>query len=1529
MDTIKERVHDRIWEAYHGELGAPFMRDTKKRIHWICGMVNGKRVLDIGCSSGIVPILLAREGATVVGVDSDATSIDEAKTHLTAEAGFVQERVEFLEADFLTFDPEQYKPFDTIVMTEVLEHLVRPADMIAKAAQFLMPGGKVIVTVPFGINDFFDHKQTFYLTEPYNLIAKFFEINSVELLGKWIGFVATKPTKGSVSERTSIPNEEVASLEEAFFSLERSIRDSLTSHKTKISALENNEKLASDARKELQNEIDELQSSLKNLEEREILLVEAKNELHNANVELSQIRALLQERERQLLQSEIQLEAITVQLDDLREAFAVKEAELLAETHNRLQEVQSESSANGQDLEKKYKRMMEKLETSSLKTKQLTAVVGRLEYQKKVAEKRAEDVKKTLSFQLGHALIQATKSWRGFTSFPSEAFRIHKESRRRKDGKLTKSTPKKINLDLAAAPRKRCLLKAPVGRRLRIAGVMDEFTFHSYEPECELLQLHPENWKQQLEHFKPDILFIESAWKGLDGLWQTKISNADPEIIAAIAWCRTATVPTLFWNKEDPVHFGTFIPIAKEVDYVFTTDIDCVPKYKYHVGHNDVYLLPFAAQPSTHNPIELYSRRNAFNFAGSYYLRYPERQRDFTALIDTVQKFHPVEIYDRNFDSPHPHYTFPEEYVPMIIGKLPFAEIDRAYKGYRYGINMNTIKQSQTMFARRVFELLASNTVVISNFSRGVRLLFGDLIVASDDGEHLTKRLELISESDTAYRKLRLLGLRKVMSDHTYAHRLTYICERMGAQPTPNPPPVVIISVAHSGEDVAQLKANFERQKHPHKRLLVVGASVEGSQQDIEIFATPEACVEVIRQLPSDTLVGVMHPADYYGSHYLTDLYLASTYSSADAFGKLSRYSAVGETLEFRDEDRQYQATSSLLARGALSRLSALSPEWFAESFKTPGEAIFSSQNMLATDEFHYIANGFRLAAPRHEEVEDLTLADQGVAFSDLQKQTAEGAGAAKGAGKDDQVRLPQVDARGLLKLFPQSDGVNLSLKGQRLHVSSSLPAGKHIYIYARKKFSREELNFVLNSQIELSCDCNVQMKTVFEFQDDEGRKISHQMNNAGSKHSLAIPPNCRLVRFGLRIEGPGQAVIDKLILGSQRERPAAILCRSPYLVLTKQYPSYNDLYRYGFLHSRVRAYKEAGLMVDVFRLSRNASGYEEFEGIDIATGDAELLDATLATGQIKHVLVHLMDEKMWEVLRRHIDKVRVTVWVHGAEIQVWQRREFEFERLNEEEIWRQKKLSDRRRTFWSGVLTAPHPNIHFVIVSQAFADEVLGDLEMDLPKDKYSIIHNYVDEGVFPYVEKSPSMRKKVLSIRPFASRKYANDLSVRAILELSSRECFKEMEFCIVGDGDLFDTLVEPLRAFENVRLEQRFLRHHEVSAFHKEFGVFLTPTRMDAQGLSRDEAMSGGLVPVTTRIAAVPEFVDNECGRMVAPEDYLGLANAMEELVNDEELFKNLSVAAAKRVRWQSGYNATIQREIQLVIDGCDKHLDIVVE
>ena len=274
---------------------------------------------------------------------------------------------------------------------------------------------------------------------------------------------------------------------------------------------------------------------------------------------------------------------------------------------------------------------------------------------------------------------------------------------------------------------------------------------------------------------------------------------------------------------------------------------------------------------------------------------------------------------------------------------------------------------------------------------------------------------------------------------------------------------------------------------------------------------------------------------------------------------------------------------------------------------------------------------------------------------------------------------------------------------------------------------------------------------------------------------------------------------------------------------------------------------------------------------------------------------------------------------MHGAEIQTWQHRQFEFELMDEDEIESKKLLSDARIKFWQNLIDNDvNENVNFIFVSKYFLEESEEGINRIFPKDRVSIIHNFIDTEKFKYISKNAEQRFNMLSIRPYASRKYANDLTVNTIIHLSKHKSFSKMNFTLYGEGELFDDTVKPLKDFSNVSINKTFLNHSEIVELHKENGVFLTPTRMDSQGVSRDEAMSSGLVPVTTAVTAIPEFVDENCGILAEGEDYKAMAEGIVELVENKDMFLAMSEKASKRVKAQSGFDNTIAREIKLIRD-----------
>ncbi|MNO52386.1 Chromosome partition protein Smc [compost metagenome] len=1184
-------------------------------------------------------------------------------------------------------------------------------------------------------------------------------------------------------------------------------------------------------------------------------------------------------------------------------------------------------------------QLLERSTAQQRKIDELNANLERANTQRHLAEQRLVKTRTSITYQLGYQIKNSATSLSGMVKLPVRLLRLYRKAnqqRQQSEQKRIANEPMKAPRPPAPVCQDENYLKLPEAlptseqsrstllrqanqptSRLKMACVMDEFTFGSYRYECDLMQLTPTNWKAELEGFGPELLFIESAWRGKDELWGSKVGHNSKELQDILAWCRQNKVPTVFWNKEDPVHFETFLTTAKQFDHVFTTDIDCIHRYKGALGHDRVYLLPFACQPALHNPIELYERKDAFCFAGAYYARYPERTRDLGNFVCELPKFRPLEIFDRNFGKNDANYQFPEEYQPYIVGTLPFEKIDTAYKGYRYAINLNSIKQSQSMFARRVFELLGCNTITVSNFSRGVRLLFGDLVVTTDNGEEMLRRLQLLAEDPLNSDKLKLAALRKVMQEHTYTQRLEYVLSKVtGTVKAQRLPEIVIVCEAQDGEQFDMLRAHLNRQTYSQVRMVIITDAYQSSivSDDPRILVLKPAQLKKanLGELVGNTpWVAAFVPEDYYGPNYLLDLALATRYSRAQVVGKAAHFASNGQNVELQSSELAYRPAQSLNARRSLVANEIVTGLPLLNWLKSLPSLEYTHQQGLAIDPFNYCENG----AAQHEhvsaKVDDLEL-NLGMTIDQL--QTRAQAIAPLEVSHDS----PEITGRSLAEMFgvKHNKFLDLTVDVDNWRVNCKLADGKHEYVYALSEVSLDQLN-IQERKLKLYLDCTpgLNLQLVVLFLDAEKQRISHVMQHANRNQTSEVPPEAAFVRFGLRAYASGNTEIKALVLGHRNLQPSEMLGRSQHLVVTNHYPAYEDLYRNGFVHSRVMAYQEHNLNVDIFRLRKNeAVSYHEFQNVDVVTGCQTTLAKMLESGQYKSVLVHFLDPDMWEVLKRFTHLVKVVVWVHGAEVQPWWRREYNYS--DEHQLAVAKVESEKRMAFWRETLSNIPANLKLVFVSRYFAEEVMEDVGFRIPEDRYEIIHNPIDTETFSYQAKPEAQRMKLLSIRPYASAKYANDLSVKAIELLAEKPYFKDLEFRMIGDGTLFEDTLAPLRKFSNVTIERGFLKHQEIAALHKQYGLFLCPTRMDAQGVSRDEAMASGLVAVTNAVTAIPEFVDDECGILAPGDDAQAMADGIARVIESPELFRKMSAAARVRVEKQTAKHSIITREIELI-------------
>lgn len=99
-------------------------------------------VLDVGCGNGIISRSVGKAGFNVFGIDISEKAIEKAKS-----------KNDLANVKFAVMSAEEFtvnNTYDAIICSEVLEHLVSPADLLKVINQSLKDDGILIVTVPNG-----------------------------------------------------------------------------------------------------------------------------------------------------------------------------------------------------------------------------------------------------------------------------------------------------------------------------------------------------------------------------------------------------------------------------------------------------------------------------------------------------------------------------------------------------------------------------------------------------------------------------------------------------------------------------------------------------------------------------------------------------------------------------------------------------------------------------------------------------------------------------------------------------------------------------------------------------------------------------------------------------------------------------------------------------------------------------------------------------------------------------------------------------------------------------------------------------------------------------------------------------------------------------------------------------------------------------------------------------------------------------------------------------------------------------------
>ncbi|MBE6054134.1 MAG: glycosyltransferase [Clostridium sartagoforme] len=408
---------------------------------------------------------------------------------------------------------------------------------------------------------------------------------------------------------------------------------------------------------------------------------------------------------------------------------------------------------------------------------------------------------------------------------------------------------------------------------INIGIIADEFLYNSFKDIANFIYITPKNYKEQVKNV--ELLFVASTWNGLNKEWcgvATPNSKVSKLLLDVIKYYKENNIKCVFYSKEDPINYDLFLDYAKASDYIFTTENDVVENYKYDCQNDNVKVLSFGINPIYHNPIGFKSveKEKGVLFAGSWYEKYPDRNKETKMLFDGVVKSgKDLKIIDRNFSISNERYFFPEEYLKYISPEVEHSNLQKIHKLYDWALNLNTIKYSTSMFANRVYELQALGNILISNYNLAINNKFPNVFLVTGETE-VSDILNGFNEEEI-YRQ-QITGIRMVMSKETTYDRLKNVLEVANIKKNISDKSIAVL-VKNINQSILDM---FNKQTYENKELILVDEFNDDLMNQYD-------------------MITFFNDNSEYGMYYLENMINAFKYTDSDYITKNSYYS--GKTL--------------------------------------------------------------------------------------------------------------------------------------------------------------------------------------------------------------------------------------------------------------------------------------------------------------------------------------------------------------------------------------------------------------------------------------------------------------------------------------------------------------------------------------------------------------------------------------------------------------------------------------------------------
>lgn len=446
---------------------------------------------------------------------------------------------------------------------------------------------------------------------------------------------------------------------------------------------------------------------------------------------------------------------------------------------------------------------------------------------------------------------------------------------------------------------------------LNVATICGRRIFDGLQDEVNLHILGENDWREVIAYGDIDFILIESCFESHTGSWsmdQIPSNLGNGKVSDLLEFAKKKKVPTVYWFTLDHQYHHLFSEIAGFFDFVF-----CADKLEVTLLHGigvTAHLLLPAVQPSIYNPLThlvpgqrkkiggvcdgLAQTHSAWNEDSDLYAQLADIGTLFFDSRSSIwrQVIGDIALPDKN-----------------VLGTLRYKPRISLLKRVDYYCVFERSATTSTEDLWRSIEAAACRVPVVY-LTASDRVSFDNefrLIESSND----SFLIELVRmQKDNFYReKLAQNAFRKVLSYHTFSHRIKKICEHLGiGSPWNEYPKASLITPSNRVSRIRQASERYLAQSYPNKEWVVVFNGSFSKYQEVRefvegvpgakfIYAPSELhagpCMNLGVQISSGEYIFRMDDDDYYGENYLLDTLLYSRAIDFDFSGKMFNYFVI------------------------------------------------------------------------------------------------------------------------------------------------------------------------------------------------------------------------------------------------------------------------------------------------------------------------------------------------------------------------------------------------------------------------------------------------------------------------------------------------------------------------------------------------------------------------------------------------------------------------------------------------------------